>query len=98
MKKTFQYLSLLLVILFAENISLTAQSQDFSCGHHIILSKLLKDSTFKSLHEKEQRIRSNTQYSSGAQNKGVLYKIPVVFHIVHNNGVEKIDRSQVLDE
>ena len=26
-----------------------------------------------------------------------MYKIPVVFHIVHNNGVEKIDRSQVLD-
>jgi len=72
MKIFFQYISLALVISFSENNSLTAQSQDFSCGNHIILSKLLKDSTFKSLHEKEQRIRSNTQYSSGAQNKGVL--------------------------
>ena len=97
MKKIFQYLSLVLVISFSENSSLIAQSQDFSCGQHIILSKLLKDSTFKRLYDQEQRISSNTQYSSGAQNKGVLYKIPVVFHIVHNNGVEKIDRSQVLD-
>jgi len=40
MKKIFQYLSLVLVILFSENRSLTAQSQDFSCGQHIILSKL----------------------------------------------------------
>ena len=78
MKKIFQYLSLVLVISFSENSSLTAQSQDFSCGHHIILSKLLKDSTFKRLYDQEQRISSNTQYSSGAQNKGVLYKIPVV--------------------
>ena len=97
MKKILQFLSLLLVISFYENTNLIAQSQDFSCGHHIILSKLLKDSTFKSLYEQEQRISTNTQYSSGNQNKGVLYKIPVVFHIVHNNGVEKIDRSQVLD-
>ena len=86
MKKIFQYLSLVLVISFSENIRLTAQSQDFSCGHHIILSKLLKDSTFKSLYDQEQRISSNIQYSSWAQNKGVLYKIPVVFHVEHNNG------------
>ena len=46
----------------------------------------------------EQRSYTNVvQHSSGTQNKGVLYKIPVVFHVVHNNGVEKIDRAQVLD-
>ena len=73
MKKIFQYLSLVLVILFSENSSLTAQSQDFSCGQHIILSKLLKDSTFKRLYDQEQRISYNTQYCSGAQNKFVLY-------------------------
>ena len=58
MKKIFQFLSLALVIPFYENTNLIAQSQDFSCGHHIILSKLLKDSTFKSLYEQEQRIKT----------------------------------------
>jgi len=29
--------------------------------------------------------------------KGVVYKIPVVFHVLHNNGVENISDAQILD-
>lgn len=29
--------------------------------------------------------------------KGVVYKIPVVFHVLHNNGPENISREQILD-
>ena len=71
MKKLFRLLVGLL-LLFSIKTKLVAQSQDFSCGHHIVLAKLLKDSTFKSLYDQEQRMNTNTQHSSGAQNKGVL--------------------------
>jgi len=29
--------------------------------------------------------------------KGVIYKIPVVFHVLHNNGVENISDEQIMD-
>ena len=29
--------------------------------------------------------------------KGIVYKIPVVFHVLHNNGVENISDAQILD-
>lgn len=35
--------------------------------------------------------------SSNSTEKGIIYKIPVVFHILHNNGPENISREQVLD-
>jgi len=34
---------------------------------------------------------------NGSIEKGVVYKIPVVFHILHNNGIENISREQILD-
>jgi len=33
-----------------------------------------------------------------ATEKGVVYKIPVVFHVLHNNGVENISDEQILDQ
>ena len=66
------------------------------CGQHLLKEKLLKSPVFKNQHEKEQRyLDSLTKLYNGS--KGVVYKIPVVFHIVHNNGEEKIDRDQALD-
>ena len=66
------------------------------CGQHLLQEKLLKSPVFKNQHEKEQRyLDSLTKLYNGS--KGVVYKIPVVFHIVHNNGEEKIDRDQALD-
>ena len=67
-----------------------------NCGQHLLQEKLLKSPVFKNQNEKEQRyLDSHTKLYNGS--KGVVYKIPVVFHIVHNNGEEKIDRDQALD-
>ena len=77
------------------NNLLTAQ-QHHNCGQHLVLNKLLLDSVYKKRFEKEQFLidkkSSLNQYS-----KGTIFKIPVAFHVVHNNGVEKISREQVLD-
>ena len=66
------------------------------CGQQVLQDKLLKSSAYQKLHLKEQTyLDSLTNLYSGS--KGVVYTIPVVFHVVHNNGEEKIDRDQILD-
>ena len=88
-------INLLTIIIFYPNHFLS-QTTQHNCGQHIVLKELLKNSDFKAYYDQEQRSFSlNNQIV--AHKSGVVHKIPVVFHIVHNNGIEKIDRSQVLD-
>ena len=96
MKKLIYSLGLLSAILMLGVSSFFSQTPPHSCGQHKVLRKLLKNSDFKSYYDQEQRsvVFNNL---SAIPKSGVVYKIPVVFHIVHNNGIEKIDRSQVLD-
>ncbi len=66
------------------------------CGQQVLQDKLLQNSAFQKMHLQEQRLLDSlTQRYHGS--KGVVYTIPVVFHVVHNNGEEKIDRDQILD-
>ena len=93
------YISFLFILglLFSPNNQIISQSQNYSCGQHIVLKKLLEDSVFKSFYEKEQKSLINKSRNLNLNNRGIVYKIPVVFHIIHNNGVEKIDRDQAID-
>ena len=93
------YISFLFILglLFSHNNQIISQSQNYSCGQHIVLKKLLKDSIFKSFYEKEQKSLVNKSQNLNSNYRGIIYKIPVVFHIIHNNGVEKIDRDQAID-
>ena len=96
MNKAIYYLSFLIIVLIFKTTSFLSQTPHHNCGQHIVLKELLKNNNFKTYYDQEQRsFSSNNQISS--LKSGVVYKIPVVFHIVHNNGIEKIDRSQVLD-
>ena len=96
MNKAIYYLSFLIIVLIFKTTSFLSQTPHHNCGQHIVLKELLKNKDFKTYYDQEQRsFSSNNQISS--LKSGVVYKIPVVFHIVHNNGIEKIDRSQVLD-
>ena len=93
------YISFLFILglLFSHNNQIISQSQNYSCGQHIVLKKLLKDSIFKSFYEKEKKSLVNKSQNLNSNNRGIIYKIPIVFHIIHNNGVEKIDRDQAID-
>ena len=96
MNKSIYYLCFLIIVLIFKTPPFLSQTSQHNCGQHIVLKELLKNNDFKTYYDKEQRsFSSNNQISS--LKSGVVYKIPVVFHIVHNNGIEKIDRSQVLD-
>ena len=96
MKKYIFCSCLIIVISIFQRNLIHSQSPQRNCGQHKVLKKLLKDSDFKAYYDQEQRALSTTIQSATAKS-GIVYKIPVVFHIIHNNGVEKIDRSQVLD-
>ena len=96
MNKSIYFLSFLISVLIFKTPSFLSQTPQHNCGQHIVLKELLKNNDFKAYYDQEQRsFSSNNQISS--LKSGVVHKIPVVFHIVHNNGIEKIDRSQVLD-
>ena len=96
MNKSIYFLSFLIIVLIFKTPSFLSQTPQHNCGQHIVLKELLKNNDFKAYYDQEQRsFSSNNQISS--LKSGVVHKIPVVFHIVHNNGIEKIDRSQVLD-
>jgi PKD repeat protein len=49
------------------------------------------------LRSKQQLELFTQQYQQNPTKSGATYIIPVVFHIIHNNGAENINDSQILD-
>jgi len=73
-------------------------SQDnHNCGQHKLLKNLLSNPGFLKMHLAEQKQLLNEENKKNGQAKGVVFQVPIVFHLVHNNGAEKIDRAQILD-
>ena len=64
------------------------------CHQHIKLIEALKDSVFARQFEKDQA--ESQKLSKIPVPKGTVYKIPVVFHVLHNNGIENISHEQIL--
>ncbi len=73
------------------------------CRQHTHNNELLKDPAYRKQFEKDQaqlKAEEATFVSKGKgdiPNKGVIYRIPVVFHVLHNGGVENISRAQIMD-
>jgi hypothetical protein len=99
MKKIF-----FLSCFIASSISILAQKKPFDasnaregesveyCHQHIKLIEALKDSAFAVQFAKDE-----AEYQKATKDpieKGVVYKIPVVFHVLHNNGIENISHEQ----
>ena len=66
------------------------------CTHHKKMSELLKDPEFSASFEQDKIDFENAKKNSVP--KGIVYKIPIVFHILHNGGVENISDEQVYDQ
>ena len=65
------------------------------CHQHVKMRELNNDINFRAINaeseaEFDQKIKESTP-------KGVVYKIPVVFHVLHNEGVENISDEQIYD-
>lgn len=76
-------------------------AQLLPCGEHLILQEKLKDPEFKAQFELDQKIQKQVLHEmlkNPVQKRGTIYKIPIVFHVLHSNGEENISREQILDQ
>ncbi|TNF46113.1 MAG: T9SS type A sorting domain-containing protein [Bacteroidetes bacterium] len=66
------------------------------CHTHKRMVELLKDPAMMAIYEQEQQ---NELLNKGKDiaPKATVYKIPVVFHVLHNGGVENISDEQIFD-
>ncbi len=74
------------------------------CRQHTYHNELLKDPAAKKKFEKDEAQRkADVAAFKAAKAKGdipsktVLFRIPVVFHLLHNGGAEKISDAQIMD-
>ncbi len=65
------------------------------CTTHKKHAEALKDPKLAAQYAQSQAEMKNKP-SSGTE-KGIVYKVPVVFHILHNNGPENISKEQIND-
>lgn len=68
------------------------------CKQHIELQKMLLDSAFAvQFYANQAKANQQAKSKIPGTEKGIVYKIPVVFHVLHNGGAENISRDQILD-
>lgn len=66
------------------------------CSQHKRMQELLKDPAMMAIYLQEQQ-NEELNKSKGNSTKGIVYKIPIVFHVLHNNGIENISDEQIMD-
>jgi PKD repeat protein len=66
------------------------------CHQHKKTNALKQNPAYLQALQQDEVIRQH-EANSTATPKGVVYKIPVVFHVLHNNGIENIANEQILD-
>lgn len=66
------------------------------CITHKKMADLKKDPAYLSSWEKDQA--KNEEALKAGTEKGFIYHIPVVFHVLHNGGVENISDEQIYDQ
>lgn len=69
------------------------------CQHHVKLNELMQNPAFAAQYalDQQQMALEEAAHQGEEPNRGTVYKIPVVFHVLHNGGVENISRDQILD-
>ena len=68
------------------------------CKTHKVMNELKKNRDFNRIFLQEQKqLKEIEEKISNSKSSKVVYTIPLVFHVLHNNGVENISRDQILD-
>ena len=69
------------------------------CQTHKKMEALKKDPNFLKVYEKDQETlrQIEEQLKDGPQKRGDILRIPVVFHVLHDNGAENISDQQIYD-
>ncbi|MCX6198876.1 MAG: M43 family zinc metalloprotease [Bacteroidetes bacterium] len=102
MKKIYPLLhAFLFSFLFSNSQNIIADDNFHHCGQEEVLARLLNSNpqAFARHLAIDNRIYNDMQNGitvSGSRSGGVLYTLPVVVHIIHNNGTENISDAQVI--
>lgn len=68
------------------------------CMQHKKMKELKQDPQMAAMIQAaQQQLAYEEQHPKGTTEKGTVYKIPVVFHVLHVGGAENISRAQILD-
>jgi len=69
------------------------------CTQHKKMEILMQDPAFaQKFNAAQAQLAVEEQMLASNQNKaGTVYKVPIVFHVLHNGGNENISREQILD-
>lgn len=69
------------------------------CHQHKRLNELMNNPAFAEQYQLDQQAFQvlEQQMLEDTEPHRLVYKIPVVFHVLHNGGVENISRDQILD-
>ncbi len=69
------------------------------CKTHKVMHELKKDPAFATqfaLDQEQMRLKE-VEMKNSLQPKAIVYKIPIVFHVLHNGGNENISNEQIMD-
>ena len=92
---------MLIVVLTAGFTSIFAQETEtgFSCGHSEMQQKYWKENPQAKLdYENILKNLTNFEFELDKKRGTKKYIIPIVFHILHENGLENISDAQVFDQ
>ena len=68
------------------------------CRTHHVMNELKNNPTFlKTFIADSKILKKQEQDNIISQKKGTVYTVPVVFHILHNGGLENISKAQIED-
>jgi hypothetical protein len=76
------------------------ESVEYCRSHHLMEQQLANPAaraSFLQDQQIQQQVLENMLAQQDEHERGTVYKIPVVFHVLHNGGAENISREQILD-
>ena len=93
------FLLLFVIFLFSGTFIGAQEFQKGFCGVTEQLNKRLLDPVFKQEFEASQELLNQAakEYKKEPMKRGVVYKIPIVFHVLHKGGIENISNEQIVD-
>lgn len=66
------------------------------CIQHKKMAEYLKNEEYAKMYEQDKKVFQKT-LNKGVQ-KGTIYRIPIVFHVLHNGGIENISDEQIYNQ
>jgi PKD repeat protein len=68
------------------------------CQSHKKMAELMKDPAYaKARQEQEAELQNILLSKKSGSTKSTVYKIPIVFHVLQNGGIENISDEQIMD-